>query len=577
MARRQAVLSSVSVNQGSLPLSFRSSSGPWNLPGRWACSEHPWLSGRLHAAAPGSPAAAPDHTSTPLLSSPAEWLAPALSVLAALVVRLPFVLAADFPLGDGGLFAQIIDDLRAAGFTLPVFTTFNGGSIPLCYPPLALLLAALSGLPTLGVLLWAPLALSSLVPGAISVLGTQILRSEHAGLATGLVAALLPIPYWFGLEGGGLTRSLGLLLMALSVLALLRMLESPSIRLALSAGVLLGASALTHPEGGLVTAGVAIAAAACSGRLIATRRACALATLAAVATLLPWLVVVVSRHGFAPFLNALRAGDGFGSLELAGGRLLSWQLAGEPHLTLFAALALLGLPVAIARGWGLPLVWTLLPILLVPRNCRYWAAPGLALLCGGAIVAVCSALRHLARSPGHAAGAQVVLASCILAHGIVLSHAWDGRLTLLQPLRQDDREACAWLSAHVRPGEATAVTGVGPDGLDTLAEWAPYLAGVENVLVGQGREWLGDMQGVEQHAGRLHDALRTGGDAVSRWLATTPRVRWLVVGSGPSANPRVLSSLREGANAGVIRLAHVEGSATIWRVEASRSAVSPPG
>ncbi|HNX51986.1 MAG TPA: glycosyltransferase family 39 protein, partial [Thermoanaerobaculaceae bacterium] len=441
-----------------------------------------------------------------------------MSVLTALVVRLPFVLVADFPLGDGGLFAQVIDDLRAAGFALPAFTTFNGGSIPLCYPPLALFLAALSGLPTLQVLLWAPFVLSSLVPGAVSVLGRQILGSEHAGLATGLVAALLPIPYWFGLEGGGLTRSLGLLLMVLAVLALLRMLDMPSIRLALSTGVLLGASALTHPEGALVTAAIAIAAAAFSGKLIATRRACAVAAVAAVATILPWLVVVVSRHGFTPFLSALRAGDGFGSLELAGDRLLSWQLAGEPHLTLFAALALLGMPVAIARGWALPLVWTLLPILLVPRNCRFWAAPGLALLCGAAIMAVWSTLRPLARSPGHATVAHAVLASCVLAHGIVLSHAWDGRLSLLQPLRREDREACSWLGAHVRPGEAAAVTGVDPDGLDTLAEWAPYLAGVENILVGQGREWLGDMQQVEQHAGHLHDALRTGGGAVSRWL-----------------------------------------------------------
>src|SRR5664280_388639 len=108
----------------------------------------------------------------------APWLAPVAAVLCALVVRLPFVLAATFPLGDGGLFAQIIDDIRAHGFVLPAFTSFNGGSIPLCYPPLGFYLAALSGFPTLEALRWFPLLLSALVPGAVVLLGRLALRSE---------------------------------------------------------------------------------------------------------------------------------------------------------------------------------------------------------------------------------------------------------------------------------------------------------------------------------------------------------------------------------------------------------------
>src|SRR5258707_746457 len=85
-------------------------------------------------------------------------------VLIALAVtfalRIPYFHGRMFPLNDGGMFAQIIDDIRAAHFVLPTHTTYNFLDIPLSYPPLAFYFGALCTLltrqDTVTVLTWLP-------------------------------------------------------------------------------------------------------------------------------------------------------------------------------------------------------------------------------------------------------------------------------------------------------------------------------------------------------------------------------------------------------------------------------------
>src|SRR5579885_1145261 len=66
----------------------------------------------------------------------------AVMILAA-VIRLRYVFAADFPLGDGGLFSIMAEEVERAYFRLPSFTSYNGGQIPFAYPPVGLYTAAL--------------------------------------------------------------------------------------------------------------------------------------------------------------------------------------------------------------------------------------------------------------------------------------------------------------------------------------------------------------------------------------------------------------------------------------------------
>jgi len=49
-------------------------------------------------------------------------------------IRLNYVLSADFPLNDGGLFYTMARDLIANNFKVPLFTTYNQANIPFAYP-----------------------------------------------------------------------------------------------------------------------------------------------------------------------------------------------------------------------------------------------------------------------------------------------------------------------------------------------------------------------------------------------------------------------------------------------------------
>ncbi|MGB5845080.1 MAG: hypothetical protein WBG94_11600, partial [Anaerolineales bacterium] len=59
------------------------------------------------------------------------------------LIRFYFILQADFPLNDGGLFYTMIEDLQANQFNLPRFTSYNLLEIPYAYSPLPFYLAGL--------------------------------------------------------------------------------------------------------------------------------------------------------------------------------------------------------------------------------------------------------------------------------------------------------------------------------------------------------------------------------------------------------------------------------------------------
>ena len=104
----------------------------------------------------------------------------------AFLVRFAPLSAAAFPLNDGGLFAAMIEDLRANSYVPPAFTSYNGGEIPFAYPPLGFYLAALlselPGIGTLRTLQVLPLVASTLTVAAVYPLARRLLHDERAAL-----------------------------------------------------------------------------------------------------------------------------------------------------------------------------------------------------------------------------------------------------------------------------------------------------------------------------------------------------------------------------------------------------------
>src|SRR5512138_2486325 len=92
-------------------------------------------------------------------------------------MRFNPTLLAGFAINDGGMFAVMIDDLKANHYLLPTFTTYNHLNIPFAYPPLGFYLGAFAtdifGVSTVDVLRWLPAFFASLSIPAFYLLATR--------------------------------------------------------------------------------------------------------------------------------------------------------------------------------------------------------------------------------------------------------------------------------------------------------------------------------------------------------------------------------------------------------------------
>ena len=176
------------------------------------------------------------------------WLVLAAVVALGAAVRLPALLQSTFPLGDGGLFAAMVDDLRAAHYALPMETSYNGGGIPYVYPPLAFYLAAavvdLTHVTTLSVLRWVPFIANLLTALAVAWLGLRLTRSRAVAGWAATLFVLLPDSFAWLIMGAGLTRSLGLLLTVSALALFVGVLRGPGAWRVLAAGMVAGATPL---------------------------------------------------------------------------------------------------------------------------------------------------------------------------------------------------------------------------------------------------------------------------------------------------------------------------------------------
>ncbi len=487
------------------------------------------------------------------------------------LVRLSYVLAADFPLHDGGLFYVMARDVQQAGYALPAYTTYNDAAIPFAYPPLGFYsAAALDSLTS-----WSlddafrvlPLVVNWLTIGAFWLLSRALVRAlapsrigDHArslAVACATVAfALLPRGFEWLIMGGGVTRALGFLFAVLTMWSAHGLYTRGGVRTAVLTAVCGAGTVLSHPE-------MAWFAAYSVGLLFLafgrTRRAVALSTAvgaAVVALTAPWWALVLLRHGLAPLRASGQAGwDASGLLSLA-----RFTLTDERYFPLLGALALLGLLLCLAMRQLLLPAWVLAICVLGPRSSHTVSTVPLALLAGAGAAWVVWPLLGGERSAALAASAapdrgerasvpgadatfrpdsdrigardpeatrsgaewRRAVATAVVATGLLYATvtAAVGAGAFLVPLAADERAAMAWVAADMPPAAAFLVITGDRWAADKPAEWFPALAGRRSVATVQGTEWVdgGFWPQVARNAAvqrcAQHDA-----DCLERWRA----------------------------------------------------------
>jgi hypothetical protein len=434
-------------------------------------------------------------------------------VVLSLGLRLAIVAQAAFPLNDGGLFHAFIADLLNNNLRLPAFSTYNAAAVPLVYPPLAFYIIALLNLglhiPALQLLQFVPAIVSVACIPAFYALASDLLSSRVQAVLATLVFALMPRTFDWLIMGGGITRSLGLLLGLLTMRQTLWLFQKRSGAFILPAVLLGGLLVCTHPEATAHTAVTAALFYIWRDRSRTGLRNAALVAVGIVAITSPWWATVLSRHGIAPYLAAAAAARQDSYNALVGlVALFRFDFTDEPFLRIFGLLGLLGLLIKLAqRDFILP-VWLVLLHTFEPRGGTLYMMIPLAMAAGYFLDA--AVLPILTGSTATRLGdnsmatsfdekwlgklrksrqerlflAYLALYGCVGAYVVGSKIAREITLTIA------DLQAFEWVRENTLPTSRFALVTQGLPLRDASSEWFPAMTNRRSVATVFGLEWV---------------------------------------------------------------------------------------
>ncbi len=416
-----------------------------------------------------------------------------LSLLLGAFVRFSPTSLAGFAINDGGMFAVMIDDLRASGYALPVYTSYNGLNIPYAYPPLGFyvgrMVSDLTGLPAAEVLRWLPAFFASLSVPAFALLASQFLKTRyHVAIAT-LIFALMPRAMSWFVMGGGLTRSPGQFFMLLTLTCAVSLYRQGRRRDVFWTGLWGSLAVLSHPEAAVHTA---VSSLFFWGALGRSRKTFWHSLQVAALVLIfssPWWFTVISRHGLAPILAAAQTGQKL----LAIFHLVFFSFTEEIYATPIAILGMIGLGFHLSKRQYLLPLWLIIPFFVEGRSAAGPAAIPLSMLASAAFVdIILPGLRSAGETepPPEQVGviersAVLYLFMYLLFSGYLFS--WQiSSATLYAP----DRVAMQWVRQNTpETARFLVLTGSRSVSCDSVPEWFPALAGRNSLFTVQGTEW----------------------------------------------------------------------------------------
>ncbi len=425
-----------------------------------------------------------------------EWanLTLLLAISLGAFLRFNPTLLAGFAVNDGGMFAVMVDDLRANHYLIPAFTSYNQSGIPFAYPPLGFYFGALAadlfGMNAVQAARWMPAFFASLSIPAFYLLSLRLLRDKYYASLSTLFFALTPRAFFWFVMGGGLTRAPGQFFMLLALGAIVRLYREDRRADVVLAGVFGGLAVMSHPE---AAAHTLLSAVFLWLMLSRARIAFMRSVLVALLVLLlsaPWWGTVIRFHGIEPLLSAGQTGEN----PLAFLHLLFFTFTEEPYMTVIAVLALIGVARRlIRRDYLLPL-WMAIPFLAAGRSATNLVVIPLAMLAAVGLAEV--VLPALQASGREEAGQSVQVSSVernvflYLLIYMVFSAYQFGFQVSGAALSKPERDAMLWVKGNTTEGARFLVlSGANSVACDATSEWFPALTGRRSLFTIQGAEW----------------------------------------------------------------------------------------
>jgi hypothetical protein len=424
----------------------------------------------------------------------------AVGIAAFLVRAVPVFGSGGFPLNDGGLFYVMARDLQANSFVIPATTSYNGGDIPFAYPPLGIYLVALLhlALPVslIDLFTWLPVILSLLSVAAVFFLARELLPSRFHALVATAAFAVAPESYMWTIEGGGVTRALGLLFAVVAVTWTVKYLRGGRGRDGAVAAVAGGLAVLSHPDAALFTV-LAVVLLAAQARTVG-RPLRILIGIAIVSA--PWWMTVTLRLGPMELVSAGSLdGPAVGALR-GFFQLLFFANTQEVTLPFVAAAGFLGVLLCLYRRSLLLFGWVALELMVDQRLGTMFAMVPLSLAAAYGVVDVVVPAFVRVSHYGDGLVPNIVWRSVPVRDGllVVLYLATLGGLVFdLSSLSPDHpvptatREAYQWVAGSTPADARFAVVTGDSAGLEGSQEWFPALTSRVSEATPQGVEWLG--------------------------------------------------------------------------------------
>ena len=261
------------------------------------------------------------------------------------IVRVQFSSGTGYPINDGGLFYQMVEDLLDNGLLIPDFTTYNNDQIPFAYPPLAFYLVAVLKLASKQTLLElfriVPLAINILVIPAFYFLASRFFNDRSRAALSVLFFALLPRTYTWLLMGGGVTRGLGFLFAVLALISIWDLFSTSRNWRSLAGAILFSAGCvLSHPETSLFVIFMAAVFFIYHNPGWENLKSGFMVAAGVLLCVSPWIFTVYSYHGWAPFIGAGSTGHS-DWLEIKNIITLNFGFEKGIFLHVFSAFALM--------------------------------------------------------------------------------------------------------------------------------------------------------------------------------------------------------------------------------------------
>ncbi len=405
---------------------------------------------------------------------------------------------AKFPINDGGLFYVMIRAIQENGFRLPDYVHYNGLSIPFVYPPLGFYagagISSLLRIDPILVVQWMPASVLVLILIGIYGLARRLLNSRfEAGMATFLYAFTPRSMTWL-IMGGGLTRSLGQLLLVLTVSSLYAAYSQESKKHVVWTILLGSLVVVTHPEATLHVVAVCLLIWLLKGRNMQGILRSAVIALGVVVVTAAWWLPLILKFGLAPFVSATQTGL---HTSLALFNPLIMTFAEEPAMTIIAALGLVGLIACLAKRDYLLPAWLFLPFIVEPRGAATVSIIPLALLGSIALHEVIfpriAAIEESVRKKPFAMcmeSTAVKILFWYLAAFLFAVAVYAGNQLAVTSLSDANRSAFSWIADHTPAGSRFLVmTGDAELFCDPVQEWFPALTGMVSETTIQGHEW----------------------------------------------------------------------------------------